>query len=336
MWCVGLGGRRTPDGVRCSAGESAVVGLVVERHKCGVDRGGHGATVRELTTGHAAHPADFPTRHGRADRDAAALIREPVKQLAETPEVLQRVFHAAKDSGVVEARYLRVKNWRDHQHYANREPPWIKLHRKLLKDDSFGRFEEWEQWQLVRIWMIATDSSRFTADEKGRPCPVVADDERTLRRAIGSLRKVALAKFIREGWLIPVAEDELLAPGEHDASAGASTLLDAEKGRGREAEKSVSSGSGVARFAPPRKLPSNEDKEVTIGKLLTFIGSHADEGTEGVVRGFAKKLPPSSLAKVAESVAAGKTKTDRASHAVGALKKELEEHTPAPDQRSAA
>jgi hypothetical protein len=32
-------------------------------------------------------------------------------------------------------RYLRVKNWSEFQHYKDRNPPWIKLHRTLLDHD---------------------------------------------------------------------------------------------------------------------------------------------------------------------------------------------------------
>lgn len=112
----------------------------------------------------------------------------------------------------MEPRYLRVKKWRDHQHYNDREPPWIKMQRKLLKDDKFAELSELEQWQLVRIWVVASASSRFTEDDDGRRCPVLPDDEQTLRRAIGTLKRIPLAKLIREGWLIPVDETELLAP----------------------------------------------------------------------------------------------------------------------------
>jgi len=125
----------------------------------------------------------------------------------------------------LEARYLRVKNWADFQHYANRRPPWIKLYNDLMDDDDrFEALDELHQWQLVRIWLMASKSSRFTLDEAGKEVPVIADDERTIRRAIKTLKKVPLPMFVREGWLIPVAVDELL--NEHRlASTDASALL---------------------------------------------------------------------------------------------------------------
>lgn len=134
--------------------------------------------------------------------------------------------------------YLRIKKWRDHQHYRDREPPWIKMQTKLLKDDKFGDLDELSQWQLVRIWMTASSASRFTLDEEGRRVPVIANDEKTLRRAIGTLKMIPLALYVRDGWLIPVHPNDLCEHGAstdasnpctHAASNGASALLGTEK-----------------------------------------------------------------------------------------------------------
>lgn len=124
------------------------------------------------------------------------------------------------------AGYLRVKKWKDWQHYKDREPPWVKLHRKLLGDSDFMALEEWEQWQLVRVWIVCSSSSQFTLDEQQRKVPVVVDDEKVLRRAIGSLKRIPLEKLTRDGWLIAVPPDDLL-PSEQaaDASAAISPVL---------------------------------------------------------------------------------------------------------------
>lgn len=114
----------------------------------------------------------------------------------------------------MQASYLRVKNHTKHQHYdpTKRRPPWIKLYNDLLGGDvgGFDELSEAEQWQLVRIWLVASKSSALTHDENGKVVPVVANDEKSLRRSIMSLKRIPLEKFIREGWLIPVAEDELI------------------------------------------------------------------------------------------------------------------------------
>jgi hypothetical protein len=36
------------------------------------------------------------------------------------------------------AQWLTIKNWSEFQHYKDRNPPWIKLHRALLDDYAFA------------------------------------------------------------------------------------------------------------------------------------------------------------------------------------------------------
>lgn len=144
--------------------------------------------------------------------------------------------------------YLRVKNWARFQHYSKRQPPWIKLYNDLIgAGDDFGHLGELEQWQLVRIWMEASKSSKFTLDESGRVVPVIPNDEQAIRRAIQTLKRVPLAKFVQEGRLIVVDASALLA---NDASAGASALLDTEVESKRVGEerhlKAVLDGSETA------------------------------------------------------------------------------------------
>lgn len=148
--------------------------------------------------------------------------------------------------------YLRVKNWSQFQHYdaKRRRPPWIKFYNDLIgNNDDFGMLSEADQWQLVRIWLIASRSSRFTVDENDKIVPVVAYDEQTLRRSIQTLKKVPLARFVDEGWLIPVEEHDLVDPETglllassvlaELASASDSALLEVEVQRTREEEEST-------------------------------------------------------------------------------------------------
>jgi hypothetical protein len=71
---------------------------------------------------------------------------------------------------------LRIRNWREYQHYKTRNPPWAKLHREIL--DS----EDWVAWD---------DASKVLAIV----CMVLATRDKTLRGEFTSdltyLRKVA-------------------------------------------------------------------------------------------------------------------------------------------------
>jgi hypothetical protein len=94
-----------------------------------------------------------------------------------------------------EPRYLAVKNWDKFQHYKQRNPPWIRLHRTLLRDHKFNQLTENEQWMLVRMWLLASESDNH-----------MAYDEKWVRRAINSSKKVPLEKFVSMGFLEVVGE----------------------------------------------------------------------------------------------------------------------------------
>lgn len=238
----------------------------------------------------------------------------------------------------MDARYLRVKNWGDFQHYRDKEPKWIKLYAKILRDGRFGELDEPVQWQLVRIWMIASQSDRFTRDGDGRRVPVLSYDEKNLRRAISSLKKIPLEMFVREGWLVPVAEDELddeplpsptlgdeSRPALDESYSAASPALRVE-GRGLELASTASNGSPVVSYVGRSDLPI--EHEHMLDKLMRVIGSSADEGTRGVLAAYARLLPQVSLAKVLETTAKQPLR-DRARYANGALRSEVEERSAA-------
>lgn len=53
---------------------------------------------------------------------------------------------------------LKIKNWKSHQHYKDRCPPWIKLHRSLLDDKAFMLLADASKLQLILIWLLASES----------------------------------------------------------------------------------------------------------------------------------------------------------------------------------
>ena len=55
--------------------------------------------------------------------------------------------------------HLTIPDWRDFQHYKNRTPPWIKLHRNLILDNY-----DWHRLPLASkalapsLWLLASES----------------------------------------------------------------------------------------------------------------------------------------------------------------------------------
>ena len=55
--------------------------------------------------------------------------------------------------------YLKIRNWDKWQSYrADRgQPPWIKIHRRLMRDPEWVSLSDAERGQLVGIWLLAAD-----------------------------------------------------------------------------------------------------------------------------------------------------------------------------------
>jgi len=53
--------------------------------------------------------------------------------------------------------YLKVKNWEEYQHYKDRNPPWIKLHVRLLNDRQFSSLSLASRGLLMQLWILASE-----------------------------------------------------------------------------------------------------------------------------------------------------------------------------------
>ena len=53
--------------------------------------------------------------------------------------------------------FLQVPNWREFQHYKNRRPPWIKLHRTLLDNYDYHQLPLASRALAPCLWLIASD-----------------------------------------------------------------------------------------------------------------------------------------------------------------------------------
>lgn len=55
-------------------------------------------------------------------------------------------------------QFLTVKNWEKFQHYAKRNPPWIKLHRAILDDYAFCSLPDVVKGHLMLLWVYASQN----------------------------------------------------------------------------------------------------------------------------------------------------------------------------------
>ena len=55
------------------------------------------------------------------------------------------------------AEPLRFRNWERFQHYRDRRPPWIKLHRTLIDDADFYGLSAIAGKYLPLAWIVASE-----------------------------------------------------------------------------------------------------------------------------------------------------------------------------------
>ena len=55
--------------------------------------------------------------------------------------------------------HIKIKNWSEHQHYKDRNPPWIKLHVKILNDMSFMMLAPASKCLLLLLWVLAAENN---------------------------------------------------------------------------------------------------------------------------------------------------------------------------------
>jgi hypothetical protein len=91
---------------------------------------------------------------------------------------------------------LIPKGWRDFQHYTNRNPPWIRLHRKLLDDRDFHSLPLASRALAPMLWLLASESLDGSIDGD------VAELAFRLRQTEKEI-DAALKPLISKGFFIP-------------------------------------------------------------------------------------------------------------------------------------
>jgi hypothetical protein len=98
---------------------------------------------------------------------------------------------------------LKPKNWDKFQHYKDRCPPWIKLHRDLLNDRIFASLPIASKAIAPLLWLLASESKDGSFD--------AASDELAFRLHIASKDiDAGLKPLIDNGFFIDAST--MLAP----------------------------------------------------------------------------------------------------------------------------
>jgi hypothetical protein len=158
-------------------------------------------------------------------------------------------------------RYLRIKNWEEFQHYKDRNPPWIKLHRSLLDDYEFSQLQDASKAHLMLIWLFASQN-----DGK------IPEDARFLQRKLGLEKPPDLKTFIDHGLLIPEQDaSNALADGKQDDSDALALARSQEAEKRREEAERAREQFAAFWIAYPRKV-AKPDAERAWQKLALHNG----------------------------------------------------------------
>ena len=104
---------------------------------------------------------------------------------------------------------ITPKNWQEFQHYKDRKPAWIKLHRSLLDDYEFSRLPVASRALAPLLWLLASEyeDGKITCNEDALAF--------RLRMSLKELR-VALNPLIENGFFM--SDSTPLADCKQDAS----------------------------------------------------------------------------------------------------------------------
>lgn len=108
--------------------------------------------------------------------------------------------------------FISVKNWEKFQHYKDRNPPWIKLHRDLLRDYDFSCLQDADKLLLMLLWLLAS--------QLGNRIP---NDPEWIRQQIGVKDIPSIKPLIDQGFIyidsMTLAECKQSAVGETETEA---------------------------------------------------------------------------------------------------------------------
>lgn len=88
--------------------------------------------------------------------------------------------------------YLKINNWERWQSYRGDrgQPPWIKIHRRILRNPEWISLTDNERGQLVSLWILA-------ADKEGS----IPNSPALLQKICFMSKKPNLTKFIELGFI---------------------------------------------------------------------------------------------------------------------------------------
>ena len=141
---------------------------------------------------------------------------------------------------------MKPKNWSHFQHYKDRCPPWIKLHKELLNDRAYMTLPTASKALAPLLWLLASESKDGTFD--------ASIDELVFRlRMPESDIKTGLKHLIDKGFFVD--DSNVLADRYQDAIPETETETERESETKTEKSRTATRGSRLpANWVPNKEL----------------------------------------------------------------------------------
>ena len=180
--------------------------------------------------------------------------------------------------------YLKIKNWDKWQSYRSdrSQPPWIKIHRQLMRNLEWVALNDAQRGQLISIWLLA-------ADKNGE----VPNDPKIIKKLCHMDKEPDLNFFIDQGFI----EHDANVTSERrqpDANVTHQTRLD----KTRLDKKRLPDGNHDAKDFLKSLKENNAYKHINIdselGKMDAWLSAHPgrQKNKKFVVNWLNKIEPP--------------------------------------------
>ena len=88
--------------------------------------------------------------------------------------------------------YISMRGWAKHQHYKDRNPPWIKVHKELLHDYAFSCLQSASKAHVMLMWVLASQmDNKLPNDAKWIASRIGCDGDKV------NINELILHGFIR-------------------------------------------------------------------------------------------------------------------------------------------
>lgn len=146
---------------------------------------------------------------------------------------------------------LVPKNWDSFQHYKDRNPPWIKLHKGLLNDRAYTRLPLASKALAPLMWLLASESKDGSFD---------ADVEELTFRLRMTDKEVnqGLPPLIRAGFFVEVSDASAVLAGCEQVAPKSCSETETETETEGEGER-------AAIAPPPTRKPKPAKTEMPDG-----------------------------------------------------------------------